>query len=651
MMDARDLPRPPPAKVVAAETPTLGSLLSLAVGVVVIAALYFGRDVLVPVMLAILLALILAPLVSLLRRIRLGRFPSVIVAVLLAVGVLGFVGTVIGGQVAGLANDAPRYVSNIRTKVASIRDSPLGQLPTTLGRLSRQVGGEPSVPARLSADEPAAPVPVEVRAPPASPFETVRALLAPVVGPLETLLIVFVIAIFILLQREDLRDRMIRLLGSRDLHRTTTAMDEAAARLSRYFLTQLALNAAFGLAVAAGLYFIGVPSPILWGILAGLMRFVPYIGVFIAAIPPIILAAAAGPDWSMAIAVTVLFGVSEPVMGYVVEPLIYGRSTGLSPAAIVIAAIFWTWLWGPIGLILSTPLTLCLVVLGRHVDRLEFLDVLLGDRPALTPPESFYQRMLADDPDEALDQAEALLKQRSLSSYYDEVALEGLELAANDFARGAVSPKQLEVVREAARELIVDLATHDDVEPPPDDHCSLPPSLAERAMPRAPAPDERAEASPLPEAWRREGTVLCIAARGPLDDVAAAIMAQLLVKHGVGGVALSHASATRQQIGELPNAQVLMICICGVAMSGNPSYLRFMVRRLRERLPGVPILVGRWQADPDAANSSIDDGADLGDIRASSIANAVSACVEAASNGQEINDLIGRIDGVDPRVV
>ena len=643
MIDRRDLPPAPAAQVIAAETPTLTTLLSLAVGVVVVAALYFGRDVLVPVMLAILLSLILSPLVSLFRRLKLGRVPAVLIAVLLALGALGFVGTVIVGQVAGLASNAPRYIENIRTKVASLRDSPLAQLPTTLGRLSRQVGGETAAVEKGSAKDANTPVPVEVRAPPDSPWETVRTLLAPIVGPLETLLIVFVIAIFVLLQREDLRDRMIRLLGSRDLHRTTTAMDEAAARLSQYFLTQLALNAAFGVAVAIGLYFIGVPSPILWGILAGLMRFVPYIGVFIAAIPPIVLAAAAGPDWSMAIAVTVLFGVSEPVMGYVVEPMIYGRSTGLSPAAIVVAAIFWTWLWGPIGLILSTPLTLCLVVLGRHVERLEFLDVLLGDRPALTPPESFYQRMLADDPDEALDQAETLLKQQSLSDYYDEVALDGLALATNDFARGAVSPKQLEVVRHAAHALVADLASHDDVEPLPEDDAETP------SLTVAQTPDVAPGNRNLPEVWRREGAVLCIAAREPLDDVAATIAAQLLVKHGVGGVALPYTAATRNNVGDLPTSQVLMVMVCGISIVGSPPYLRYMVRRLRDRLPGVPILITRWQSDPGGTPARTDAEPDVGDTRVKSLHDAVLACTANASTGREMEDLIGRIDGMAPR--
>ena len=252
---------------------------------------------------------------------------------------------------------------------------------------------------------------VEVRQPDQTAIELAQRIVTPVVEPLSTTAIVLIVSIFILLQREDLRDRMIRLFGASDLHRTTIAMNDAARRLSRYLLTQLAVNAAFGVIIATGLAFIGIPSPVMWGVLGALLRFVPYIGAPLSAVMPLALAAAVDPGWSMLLWTASLYLVVEPVMGQLVEPLVYGHSTGLSPFAVVLAATFWTWLWGPIGLILSTPLTLCLVVLGRHVARLEFLDVLLGDRPALTPVESFYQRMLAGDPDEVHDHAEVLLKQ------------------------------------------------------------------------------------------------------------------------------------------------------------------------------------------------------------------------------------------------
>ncbi len=473
--------------------------MALAVGVVTVAALYLARDVLVPIMLAVLLSFILSPIVQLLQRLRLPRMPAVIVAVMIALGLFAALATVIGTQVASLATDAPRYVVTIEHKVRMVRNSTVGRLPAMLGALGRQIdraSGGLASPVRVTTGPRAQrtappPLPVEVRAPPLTPIALMRDVLSPVVGPLETTAIVVIVAIFILLQREDLRDRLIRIFGATDLHRTTTAMDDAAARLSRYFLTQVAINTAFGVIIGGGLYVIGVPSPALWGVLAGLLRFLPYVGPVLAALPPLILALAVGPDWAMSLWVAGLFLVVEPIMGYAVEPLVYGHSTGLSPVAVIVSAIFWTWLWGPIGLILSTPLTLCLVVLGRHVKRLEFLDVLLGDRPALTPVESFYQRMLAGDADEALDQAEALLRDRPLSSYYDEVAVKGLNLAAADCLRGVLDDARLDRVRRASAALIADLASHPDSDPPPPrSSVASVRSLAEKALPADAAPLE-----------------------------------------------------------------------------------------------------------------------------------------------------------------
>jgi hypothetical protein len=442
---------------------------------------------------------------------------------------------------------------------------------------------------------------------------------------------VLIVTVFILLQREDLRDRLIRLFGSSDLHRTTIAMNDAARRLSRYFLTQLGINAAFGVVISAGLYLIGVPSPILWGVIGLLLRFVPYIGAWLAALGPLALAAAVDPGWSTMLWTGVLYAVSEFLVGQAVEPLLYGHSTGLSPVAVVIAALLWTWLWGPIGLILSTPLTLCLVVLGRHVKRMEFLDVLLGDQPALTPVESFYQRMLAGDPDEAHDQAEQLLKDRPLSSYYDEVALKGLRLAANDSARGVLTLAQLDRIRGSIMDLIEDLDDHDDVVPPADRRGEG--SGADRGQ--AATRQQTAE-QPIPEmpdiapGWRGEGAVLCIAGRGPLDDAAATMLAQLLVKQGLGARVLPHASVARAAIGGLNPTGVQMICIPYLELAASPSQLRYLLRRLRQRVPHTPILVGLWPEEEveeeDRLRAAI--GADL---YVGSLHEAVSLCLATAS--------------------
>jgi hypothetical protein len=249
-----------------------------------------------------------------------------------------------------------------------------------------------------------------------------------------------------------LRNRFIKLAGSHDLQKTTAALDDGATRLSRLFLIQLALNTAFGVVIGTGLWIIGIPNPVLWGILAAVLRFVPYIGAVISAVFPLTLAAAVDPGWSMLLWTAALFLVVEPVVGHVIEPLLYGHNTGLSPVAVVASATFWTALWGPVGLVLATPLTICLVVLGRHVERLKFLDVMFGDRAALAPPEMFYQRMLAEDPAEAVDKAEEFLKERPLSTYYDDVALPGLKLAQNDIARATIDRARIEKIRTAVIE-------------------------------------------------------------------------------------------------------------------------------------------------------------------------------------------------------
>jgi predicted PurR-regulated permease PerM len=512
------LPTVPPAQGIRAL-----SLVPVIVAVVVVGALYLAKDVLVPIVLAVLLAFVLAPLVALLRRLALGRTFSVVIAMLMALAAVGFTATVIGQQVAGLAPDLPRMAERVQKKVATLGKSGMGKLPDQLSRAaSRFQTATPTPPASRLARR-ARPIPVEVHEPPETAWQTAQRLLAPVVRPLETFLIVVVVAIFILLQREDLRDRVIRLIGSSDLHRTTQAIDDAAGRLSRYFLTQLLLNGLFGIVIAFGLYWIGVPSPLLWGLVAGLMRFVPYVGAFLAALPPLLLAIGAEPGWTMAIMVAALFLVAEPLMGYLVEPLVYGHSTGLSPLAIIVAAIFWTWLWGPVGLLLSTPMTLCAVVLGRHVKQLEFIDVLFGDRPALTPVESFYQRMLAGDTDEVLEQAEQLLKDRSLSSYYDEVAIPGLRLALADRRRGAIPRERLEAVAEQTLELVAALGGHEDVDPDADEAPAEPmvEPLDARRLPERPPPT-----------LSGTGAALCVPGAGPADAAVAAMLAQLLEKHG-----------------------------------------------------------------------------------------------------------------------
>ena len=641
---------PPETEIQPPGVPGLSGLLTLTVAVVVLAALYVGQDVFLPVVLAILLAFVLAPFVDVMRKWHMGRVPAVIIAVLVALGIILSLGAIIGFQVAGLASDIPRYQTTIESKIGSLREGTLGKLPALLKDFGRrfdkavaepppeqQAPASPSAPAPPAA-EPSGPLPVEVHEPEPTPVQVARDFLLPLLEPLATTGIVFVVLIFILMQREDLRDRMIRLFGSSDLHRTTAAMDDAARRLSRYFLTQLALNAAFGVVAAIGLWLIGVPSPILWGVFVALMRFVPYIGSFVAAIPPILLAASVDPGWSMALMTLALFLIGEPLMGHVVEPIVYGQSTGLSPFAVVISAIFWTWLWGPVGLLIATPLTLCLVVLGRHVERLEFLDVLLGDRPALTPAENLYQRMLAGDPDEALESAEVLLKERSLTSYYDEVALRGLQLAANDATRGVLTQRQLDQVRDVIRALVQDLGGHEDVEPHPaetEDEPVAPPASEKPANKQPAAAAPLPQAREIPEAWKAEGAILCVAGRGPLDEAASEMLSQLLSKHGLGTRVVPHAAVSRREIFSLDMTGVQMVCISYLEISGTPAHLRYLLRRLKQKAK-APALVGLWPAE-DAVLKSETMRATLGaNYYVSSLRDAVVQCLKVASGEEKL---------------
>ncbi|MGF6764276.1 putative PurR-regulated permease PerM [Paraburkholderia sp. GAS33] len=654
-------------------------LITLAVGVLAVAALYFARDVLIPITLAILLSFLVAPLANALLRIRLGHVASVFAAVLLSVSVIVLLASVIGTQLTELVANGPHYEATIERKLDTAHNLTIGKLDRLMGTAGQALQRvtepqqQPSPappPASRSAVAPSsdaqapAAMPVVVREPVPTPFELARRFLTPAISPLETAFIVFVVTIVILLQRDDLRDRAIRLFGSRDLHRTTTVMDEAARRLSRYFVSQLGVNAGVGVVIGIGLSLIGVPSPILWGIMAALLRLVPYVGIWISAVLATALAAAVSPGWSMAIWSLALFVSVEVLVGQVVEPLLYGHSTGLSPFSVVVAAIFWSWIWGPIGLILSTPLTLCLLVLGRHVRRLEFLDVLLGDQPALTPIENFYQRALAGDPDEALAQAESLLRERSLCAYYDEVALKGLQLAANDVQRGSVTAAQLARIESTTNDLAEGLDSFPDRDPrldqpeenwaavgPSDERSRLPvdeASVEREARAKAAASegeagmgagqgtagntsDETRIQRERAERNRAGHQVLCIAGRGPLDQLATSLLLQLLGKHDLNCRSLPHEAASRTAIDTLDTSAVTIVCLFYLNIEGIPSHLRYLVRRVRQRLPDASIVVGLWpQGQPEKWSDDLQSAIGA-DCYATSMQDMLNACCRIAA--------------------
>jgi len=604
----------------------------------IVGMLYFGREVFVPIALAILLGFVLAPAVRLLQNWHIPRVLSVIGVVLLAFLLISAIGGVIATQINQLAGDLPRYQSTMRDKIKSLRgttatSSTLERAADVLQDLGKELDkprdASPPTP-RAQAPAPgqeARPIPVEVRQPPPSALETVAALIAPLLKPLTTTGLTIIFVVFILLQREDLRNRVIKLAGSHDLQKTTAALDDAAGRLSRLFLTQLALNSAFGVVIGTGLWLIGVPSPALWGILAAILRFVPYIGAFISALFPLALAAAVDPGWSMLLWTAALFLIVEPIVGHVIEPVLTGHSAGLSPVAVVLSATFWTALWGPIGLVLATPLTICLVVLGRHVERLAFLDVMFGDRPALSPPEIFYQRMLAADPAEAVDQAEEFLKEKPLSAYYDEVALKGLKLAQNDIARGSLDPPRIAKIKAAVSELVDDLAEQEDRSPAGTPTQDAEAAAAVETVENAHAPDlPVVEKTALAPAWQGNTPVLCAAGRNPLDEAAAMMLAQLLGKHGLGARVQGADELSGSNILALETAGVATVCVSYLG-GGSPSHMRYTIRRVRRKFPEAKILLGCWLADAGAAPAGDTVKADG---VATTLRDAVSLCLAAA---------------------
>jgi predicted PurR-regulated permease PerM len=608
---------------------------------IIIMVLYFGREIIIPIALAILLGFVLAPLVGLLQRIRIPRGLAVVSVVIIAFALIFAMGSLLATQLTQLAGDLPRYQSTITEKIQSFRETTAGR--GTLERasgmlkdLSKELDKPKDAASALGASAspkaaPLRPVPVEVRQPDPGALESLQSLISPLLHPLATTGIIVIFVIFILLQREDLRNRLIRLAGSHDLQRTTAALDDAASRLSRLFLIQLLLNGSFGVIIGTGLWLIGVPSAILWGILAAVLRFVPYIGAAIAAAFPLALAVAVDPTWSMLLWTLALFVIVEPIVGHVIEPMVYGHSTGLSPVAVVASATFWTALWGPIGLVLATPLTVCLVVLGRHVDRLEFLDVMFGDRPALSPPEIFYQRMLAGDPTEASEKAEEFLKERSLSSYYDEVALKGLQLAQADAERGTLDRERLTKIRDAVSEFANNISDQDD-RPLPKvnsttdaEATSAVETVAEDApyenLPILSKEDLRPE-------WQGEHPVLCVAGRSLIDEAAAIMLGQLSTTHGLAARVEAPEALSTANIFRLETAGVVIACLVYMEAS-SPAHMRYSVRRLRRKLPKATIILGCWRKDIDpAALEKLREGAKA-DLAAAGLGEAVQLLIQA----------------------
>jgi predicted PurR-regulated permease PerM len=577
--------------------PVSGSTLtSVVIGVVVVAALYFGREVLVPIALAILLSFVLSPLVRILRSWYFPRAVAVLLVVFVAFVAIFALGTLMVSQVNELAKDLPRYQFTLQGKIDTLRGGfsgagTLERASEVLQDLKKEIEKPKAEQTSPPIDQPtpsSKPLPVEVIQPDPGALQTLAALIAPLIHPLTTTGIVVIFVIFILLQQHDLRNRLVRLAGTGDLHRTTAALDDAGERLSRLFLTQLALNAAFGVVIGFGLWIIGVPSAPLWGMLAMVLRFVPYIGAIISAIFPLVLAAAVGAGWAMVLWTAALFFIIEPMLGQVIEPLVFGHRTGLSPVSVVVSATFWTWLWGPIGLVLATPLTVCMVVLGRHVDRFKFLEVMFGNQPALTPAELIYQRMLARDPVEATEQAETFLRENPLVAYYDEILLDGLRLAQADAGRALLDDERMRHVRDAVAEIVDDLKAHQDKsEAVLRDDAE---QLGESPLTHLQQIEATQDLKSLPEGWRGEKPVLCIPGLSLLDEATAMVIAQLVERRGIGARAEQADALSMSRMFSWDIEDVALICLCYIE---NPTsaQVRYAVRRLRRRLPNVNMVV------------------------------------------------------------
>ena len=585
------------------------------IAAILITALYDGREVLVPLALAILMSFVLTPPLLFLRRLGLPRVLGVGLLVTSAFVALVALGWLMSREVSQLAFDLPRYQSTLATKISEISkstaDSPAIRRITQAFQNFQQelahpkpetsVGTMPAPPEQV--EDRKKPVAVEIREPEPRPLEIFQRLAGTLLPPIATAGIVVLFVIFILLQREDLRDRLIRLFGTSDIQRSTEAINDAADRLSRYFVTQLAINSAFGVFIAFGLWLIGVPSPTVWGILAMLMRFVPFIGAYIAAAPPVILAAIVKPGWTTFILTAGLYLVSELAMGQVVEPLAYGRGTGLTPLAIVIATVVWTWLWGPIGLLLATPLTVVAVVMGRHIEGLQFFDVLLGDRPALTPEQRFYQRLLSGDSAESADQLETCVNEgAALATCFDTVVLQALRFAQHDADRGALDETDLARIETTIKEVIDDLrpleAPRWFQEPKQvNGEAERTGGLAELAA----AEEENANAvlplepGSLAPGWDADGAVVCVGVRTALDDAAAALISALLAKAGLKPRLLDSEAISPATSLDLSEAK--LVCLSYLTITPSPAHVRYLVRRLRTMVPtDCLIVVGHWSS-------------------------------------------------------
>lgn len=553
---------PPPASVPHEQGDIVRLAAWLVVAAIIIAGLYLGQGVLIPLAIAFLISFALNPLVGWFTRWGLSRIMSVIVVMLVVGSFFGGLGLLVGSQVRMLSAQLPTYQSTIRAKIddlgqqmraPGVFDGAFKTVDTVQKEVAQVVQGDaPPVPTQK----------VEVVAPPTSAFQTAISWLVPALAPVATAGIVLVFVFLALLDRSDLRDRLIRLLGG-NLHRTTDAMEEAGTRISKYLLMQLLVNVLYAIPMALGLWLIGVPGWLLWGTLAAIMRFIPYVGPLLSAIFPIGLAFAVDPGWSMVLWTVALIATLEAISGNILEPMLYGTSTGLSALSLIAAATFWTALWGPVGLVLSTPLTVCLLVVGRNLPQLQFLDILLGSTPVLDVPTRIYQRLIADDPDEAIDIIDDAIGKGDVAAFYNDHGIAVLRQARDDYLNNARAEHRLRVVN-GLDDILEDLRGEYPAAVPPD-------------------------TAPL---------VACIGGKWEIDDAAAQMLAHALQLNGVATEARPAGVANARYVDKLALDGVQLVCLG--YFSRNPERAaRAICRRLRQRWPGVRIMLVLWDVPPE----------------------------------------------------
>lgn len=560
-------------------------LILLAGFALVTACLYVAQAFVLPIAVALLLTFLLTPVVAALQHLGVGRLVSVVVVVLLAFVVLAGVGFALGTRLVALGHELPQYRANIREKITDIRwlgrGGALEKVQETVEEAAKEAEAEQ--PLRTPSRE--RPTPVVVERDTTGNIWTLPATLAPWLAPLGGAALVAVLVPFMLYERQELRNRVIRALGYRSLTVTTRALDEAARRVSRYLLMQTIVNSTFGALVAVGLWLIGVPYALLWGGFAAVLRFIPYVGPWLAALMPIALSLAVFPGWTRPLLVVGLILVLELFSNMVMETLLYAQSAGVSEVALLVSVAFWTWLWGPVGLLLATPMTVVLVVFAKHVPDLAFVGVLAGDDAPLEPDVAYYQRILAGDQDEAVEIVEEYAKTHALAELFDGVLVPALARARADRVRDALSVDEERLIVQRTAEVLD--------------------TLEEEVIPAAAARDAPSSADAPPAV-----DILACAARDDADALALRMLG--ILAQPVARVRVAPATVLAGEVLDLVAEQAPDAILVGSLGPGGLTHARYLVKRLRGRFPDARLVVGRWGAageEEQARSLLVDSGA------------------------------------------